>query len=237
MNIVSSTARQYVSSHALAPILGTITHVRTNEPVAALTFDDGPHPYYTPILVDLLAQHNAKATFFMIGEVAQKYKDVVRQVIEHGHAVGNHSWSHPSFLEISHWQRWAEVRHCQRVLGLKGARLFRPPRGHQNFSSRLDLIWLRYRVIGWNVASQDWLEHTPTQIADMLLQRIQPGSIVLLHDAIYKSRQRTPQYDRQPMIEAVNMVLTRLSSQYRFVTIPELLTYGRPVYKYWTRHA
>ena len=235
MNIKARTILRYIRNKSLSPIFETITHVRSFEPVAALTFDDGPHPRFTPMLLDLLAQYEAKATFFMVGEKAATHQDIVQQVLAQGHTIGNHSWSHPSFLEISRQERWAEVRRCEQALVLNGFRLFRPPYGHQNFSSRMSLFFLGYQVIGWNVAVQDWLAQTPREMADKLIQQIRPGSIVLLHDAIYRSRMAEPQHDRQPMLEALKMVLDSLVQQYRFVTIPNLLTYGRPVYKRWHR--
>ncbi|MBK8899807.1 MAG: polysaccharide deacetylase family protein [Anaerolineaceae bacterium] len=212
-----------------------MTHVRTINPVAALTFDDGPHPYYTPLLLNLLAQYGVKATFFMVGERAEKHKDVVQQVRDAGHAIGNHSWSHPSFIEINHRQRWEEVRRCEQVLSLSNSRLFRPPHGHQNFTSRLDLLWLHYEVIGWNVTAQDWLEQTPAEMASRLIEKVRPGCIVLLHDAIYRSRLAKPQFNREPMLEALDMALNQLTKQFQFVTVPALFGYGRPVYTYWRR--
>ncbi len=235
MIIRTQTILRYIRSRSLSPIFDTITRVRTEESVAALTFDDGPHPYFTPMLLDLLAQYGIKATFFMVGEAAVKHKDVVQQVLAQGHAIGNHSWSHPSFIEIGPGERWTEIRRCEQALHLADHRLFRPPYGHQNFRSRMSLYFLRYRVIGWNVAAQDWLLQNPCEMAERLIQQIRPGSIVLLHDAIYRSRLTMPQYDRQPMLEALKMVLDSLAQQYRFVTIPSLLTYGRPVYTRWQR--
>ena len=80
---------------------GTITGVTTRDPVAALTFDDGPHPEYTPLLLNILERYQARATFFMIGDAAQRHPDLVRQVAQGGHAIGNHSWDHPFFPSLS----------------------------------------------------------------------------------------------------------------------------------------
>lgn len=235
MNSKARATLRYIRSKSLSPIFETITHVRTVEPVAALTFDDGPHPHFTPKLLDLLAQYGVKATFFMVGEKAAKHKDIVQEVLAQGHIIGNHSWSHPSFIEISRGEQRAEVRRCEHALHLTGRRLFRPPYGHQNLRSRMVLFFLHYQVIGWNGTAQDWLAQTPGEIAEKLKRQIRPGSIILLHDAIYRSRLLEPQYDRQPMLEGLKMVLDSLTQQYRFVTIPSLLTYGRPVYKPWQR--
>lgn len=235
MNRKARKTLRSIRNRSIPKIFDTITHVRTINPVAALTFDDGPHPVYTPLLLNLLAQYNVKATFFMVGEEAEKHKEVVQQVREADHAIGNHSWSHPSFVEINRRQRWDEVKRTELALNLNGARLFRPPHGHQNFRSRLDLFWLRYEVIGWNVTAQDWLEQTPTQMASQLIEKVRPGCIVLLHDAIYRSRLAKPQFNREPMLEALDMALHQLTKQFNFVTVPGLFQYGRPAYTYWKR--
>jgi peptidoglycan/xylan/chitin deacetylase (PgdA/CDA1 family) len=76
--------------------VSTITHVSTNEPLAALTFDDGPDPLYTPRVLEILQKHRAQATFFMVGQTALRHPDLVQLVARGGHAIGNHSWDHPS---------------------------------------------------------------------------------------------------------------------------------------------
>ena len=88
-------------------LLGTITHVATTEHVAALTFDDGPDPASTPLVLDVLAKHNAHGTFFMLGAAASRYPDLVREVAARGHAIGNHTWDHPSLPSLTHRERFA----------------------------------------------------------------------------------------------------------------------------------
>jgi peptidoglycan/xylan/chitin deacetylase (PgdA/CDA1 family) len=108
------------------PILETITHVPTQEPVAALTFDDGPRPECTPRLLDLLKRDRVHATSLMLGEAAKKYPDVVRQVAG-GHAIGNRSWDHWSFPLIRWRERPAQLRACASAIApYGGQRLFRP---------------------------------------------------------------------------------------------------------------
>ena len=81
---------------AVGKKFGTITHVDTREGVIALTFDDGPHPAFTPKLLDILKGHGSKATFFMVGRVAQDHPELVRRVADDGHVIANHSWDHKS---------------------------------------------------------------------------------------------------------------------------------------------
>ena len=219
-------------------IMGTITHVETREPVAALTFDDGPHPEFTPLLLDVLKRYGAHATFFMLGEAAEKYPDVVRQVGEAGHAIGNHSWDHPSFPLLRGRDRRAQILACASAIAPFGSqRLFRPPYGHQSLASRYDAWRLGYRVVTWNVVAEDWCDRDAEWMAARLVSRIKPGSIVILHDAIYRSIQVVPQHDRQRMLTAVDLALKELGDRFRFVTVPELLRYGRPRRRSWYRKA
>jgi peptidoglycan-N-acetylglucosamine deacetylase len=240
-NRVLGLSRQILcrfSKIVTSKVMGTITHVATQEPVAALTFDDGPHPEFTPYLLDLLKRHRMHATFFMLGEAAEKYPDVVRQVAEGGHVIGNHSWDHPSFPLISWRERRSQIRDCASAIAPYGGQLlFRPPYGHQSLASRFDAWWLGYRVVTWNVVVEDWFDRDAEWMAQRLVERIRPGCVILLHDAIYRSIQVVPQYDRQRMLTALDMTLEQLRGRFRFVTIPELLRHGRPRQQYWSQLA
>lgn len=212
--------------------LGTITCVHTDNPLAALTFDDGPHPEYTPRLLNILDGHGARATFFMIGRQAQMYPELIRRVAKAGHAIANHTQDHPLFLAIGGRERRRQIRACTQALAPYDLRLFRPPRGHQSLWSRLDILLLGHRAITWSVHAEDWLNHGPGWMADRLERRIKPGSIVLLHDAIWDPMEDGAS-DRDAVLEAVDMVLERLNHKFRFVTVPELLRHGRPVRQDW----
>jgi peptidoglycan/xylan/chitin deacetylase (PgdA/CDA1 family) len=167
-------------------LLGTITGVRTDEPAVALTFDDGPHPDSTGLLLDILDRHDARATFFMVGEAAARYPDLVKRAAAAGHAVGNHSWDHPSFRLITARERRRQMRACQAALSPSLSPMFRPPYGHQSIASRLDAVWMGYRVVTWTVQAIDWLDHDPDRLLAPLLPRIAPGHIILFHDAIFR---------------------------------------------------
>ncbi len=208
-------------------IPGTIVAVRTGEPVVALTFDDGPHPEYTPRLLEVLRRHEAAATFFMIGEPARRHSELVELVAKAGHAIGNHTWDHPFLPSTPSHERRRQIRACAQALKPFGQRLFRPPYGAQSLASCLDAFRFGYKVILWNVEAKDWLPQDPEQMADRLVRGIRPGSIVLLHDAIYKSQQPVPQYNREPMLAGLNLFLERMGRSFRFVTVPELLHHGR----------
>src|SRR5262247_3415195 len=153
---------------ATQTVLGTTTHVNTLDPVVALTFDDGPDPVYTPRLLDILEIHGAHATFFMTGEAAQRHPELVKRVAQGGHAIGNHSWNHPSFPLISGRERREQIRACAKATAPYGKRLFRPPYGEQNIASRFAPLLLGYQVIMFDVSTDDWCGADAVSIADQL---------------------------------------------------------------------
>ncbi|MGQ0603213.1 MAG: polysaccharide deacetylase family protein, partial [Anaerolineales bacterium] len=174
------------------------------------------------------------ATFFMVGEPAERFPEIVRRAGEAGHALGVHGWDHPAFPLLTSAQRRQQIQRCAKVLAPYGQCLFRPPYGYQTFASRLDAWRLGYRVVGWSAAGHDWLDHTADQIMALTSPQLQPGVIVVLHDVLYHTLE--PRYaDRRPMLAAVEALLTQLGSQYQFVTVPELRRHGRAQQSNWYR--
>jgi peptidoglycan-N-acetylglucosamine deacetylase len=219
----------------LRATMGTITNVMTSEPLAALTFDDGPHPVITPRLLNILHRADARATFFMVGDAARRHGSLLHRVAEAGHAIGNHSWNHPSFPELARRERIRQVRDCQRVLAPYGRRLFRPPYGHQDLASRLDIAWLRYNVVAWNIDAGDWESLDVGEVTDRVLHEIRPGSVVLFHDGEFGVRQTEHRYG-ELTLESVAALLARLRGRLHFVTLPELLRSGTARRELWFRY-
>lgn len=215
-------------------LFGTITNVFTTKPVVALTFDDGPDPEWTPRLLEIMQRHNARGTFFMIGAQAAQHPNVVARVASGGHAIGNHTWDHPSFPLVSSRERFDQLRRCSRVLGSSVGRMFRPPYGHQNARSRLDLAIAGFSVVTWNIIQPDWLDHDAETIAAAIAKDVYPGSIVVLHDRL--SDALKPEYfNRQPTLDAVELLLKQMSGRFRFVTVPELLRCGPARRVFWSQ--
>jgi peptidoglycan/xylan/chitin deacetylase (PgdA/CDA1 family) len=212
--------------------LGTITHVHTTAPVAALTFDDGPNPISTPRVLEVLERHGAKATFFVLGRHAALHPDLIRRIAEAGHVVANHSFDHPRLPAIGHRDRIAQLKACEAATAPFGQKLFRPPRGLQSVRSRLDALMLGYKVITWNVVAYDWDEHDPDWTLALLESSVKPGSIVLLHDVLFEA-DCAAAIDRRPMLTALDAFLTRNRSGLTFVTVPELLSRGKPHLASW----
>jgi peptidoglycan-N-acetylglucosamine deacetylase len=210
----------------VAGVAGTVTHVLTEDHAVALTFDDGPHPEYTPRLLEILERHGARGTFFCLGKFAREHPEVVQRAAQAGHAIGNHTYDHPALPLISGRERKAQLAACERALAPYGMRLFRPPFGYLSWALRFDLWRFGYEVVGWSVSAKDWLDHDAAFLADQLRRRIRPGSIILLHDRILTAPD--PGYfNREPVLEALDGVLSELSGKYKFVTVPELMRRGR----------
>jgi peptidoglycan/xylan/chitin deacetylase (PgdA/CDA1 family) len=216
-------------------LMGTVTEFASQDAVA-LTFDDGPHPKFTPRVLEILKVHKARATFFMIGELADRYPELVRQVAEAGHAVANHSWDHPSFPLISWRERRAQIRACERAIAPYGVRLFRPPYGHQDLASRLVAFFCGYQVVTWSVVAHDWIDHDATSIAERVMTLVRSGSVILLHDGLYDfSDERYT--DRHATCEAVDKILSNLKSRFEFLTIPDMLRRGLAQRVTWYRES
>ena len=218
--------------------LGTLVGVRTAEPAAALTFDDGPDPETTPALLDLLARHGAKATFFLIGRRVARHPGLVARIAAEGHAIGNHSWDHPALPGLSHAQVMDQLRRTTAAItAAAGAppRLMRPPYGDQSPGSRLAARRLGLQVVAWSVVGADWSDDDGATVAARVLDGLHPGAIVLLHDTLASwSAERFR--DREPTLAAVEAVLAA-RPDWRFVTVPELLAQGRPRRRWWVQRS
>jgi peptidoglycan/xylan/chitin deacetylase (PgdA/CDA1 family) len=196
----------------------------------ALTFDDGPDPTYTPRLLDILDRHGAKATFFMVGSRAAEHQDLLRRVVEAGHDVGNHTWDHPSMPAISGRERRRQIRACAHALSPHESKFFRPPKGHQDLATRIDVLRIGYHTITWGRLADDWLYHDVDWYRTELPKLVAPGRIALLHDALWGAIDERA-YDRSPMLDALDETLERAS--FHFVTLTDLLKMGRPIKQNW----
>ena len=223
---------QPMASMACA-LAGAICSVTTPAPMVALTFDDGPNREVTPKVLRILRRHDARATFFMVGENAQRDLPLVRRVAEEGHAIGNHTWSHLSLPLLTPAERLAQLSNCQNVLSPHGAPLFRPPYGQQSWQCRMQSLRLGYEVVAFSLHVEDWLERDIKWMAARLIERTRPGSIIILHDNIYRNILPQGQLDRRPMLAALDRALAELRRRYSFVTVPELLLQGIPVRANW----
>ncbi|MBX2891523.1 MAG: polysaccharide deacetylase family protein [Saprospiraceae bacterium] len=157
----------------------------TQERVLYLTFDDGPIPEVTPWVLDTLRPYQAKATFFCVGDNVVKHPAIFQQILEEGHAVGNHTYHHLNGWHTDAVPYLNNVRRCARVVK---SRLFRPPYGRLTPRQRMSLV-RHFRIIMWDVLSGDYDVHiSPQQCLQNVLDHAQPGSIVLMHDSLKAQR-------------------------------------------------
>ncbi len=204
------------------PFGKNIVRINTDQRIVALTFDDGPSPPYTERLLDVLAKHDVKATFFLIGNRIEKHPETARRVIAEGHQVGNHSYSHPllGFLPPTSVKR--EIKRTDELLrqvGVKGAIVFRAP----VLTRFLPVAWVLAKGdrahISCDVWSWDWTTQNPDRITKTVLRKVKPGSIVVLHDG----KAENAHADRSGTIEATDRIITALKRDgYQFVRMSDV---------------
>lgn len=189
--------------------------------IIALTFDDGPHPTYTPQILDLLQENNAKATFFVLGMYAQKYPDIIKRQAKEGHEIGNHTFSHIDVNKVSKEKVVDEFLTTQEIItsltGIK-PKVFRPPYGLYNTKVMDIAIESKCSIILWSTFqdSKDWSNPGVDQIVNTTFSELENGDIILFHDYVYKEESHT--------VEALKTILPELKKKgYQFVTISELL--------------
>ena len=186
----------------------------------ALTFDDGPHPKYTPEILDILKENDAKATFFVIGKNAKNYPELILREKEEGHEIGNHTYSHPDMKGISVDKAVEEIMLTQETISeITGVRpvLFRAPGGV--FSNELVLmlenIECKPVLWSWKQDTKDWSLPSVKTVVNTVLNNINDGDIILFHDYNMKG---------SPTPEALKIILPKLKEMgYNFVTVSELI--------------
>jgi peptidoglycan-N-acetylglucosamine deacetylase len=199
-----------------------VDRVDTQEKVIALTYDDGPHPTATSQLLDVLNRHQVKATFFVLGKQAEMYPDTIRHMVDRGHEVGNHSYSHPRMVWKTPAFLQAEIERTDRLLrslGITGNILFRAPFGLKFAILPYVLKKLNKTNILWNVDPQDYAVLDPDEIVDRLINSVTPGSIILMHDAVDDLKT-----ERSATVKATDLFVQKMLDRgYQFKTVSELL--------------
>lgn len=193
----------------------------------ALTFDDGPDPQYTPTVLDVLKEKNAKATFFVVGSQAQSYPDIVKRIYDEGNDIGSHTYTHPNISQISSLQLDLELSITQRLISSitdHGTHLFRSPYSEdENPSSKAELDIMNridelgYIFVGTGIDSSDWKERNVDSIVDSVVSQAveNQSNTVLLHDA---------GGDRSKTLLALPKIIDKLRENgYELVTVSELL--------------
>lgn len=191
-------------------------------PYIAITFDDGPHAQLTPKLLDMLKERNIKATFFVVGQCAAEYPDIMKRMAAEGHEVANHSWSHPALTKLGADGVRKQIENTNNAImqaaGVKPV-LIRPPYGatsailNKRFAEDYGL-----KVILWSVDPLDWKNRSAPVVRDRIVKGAHPGAIILAHDIHASTVAAMP--------DTFDILL---SKGYKFVTVSELLAMDRPV--------
>ncbi|WP_430493776.1 polysaccharide deacetylase family protein [Rossellomorea marisflavi] len=187
----------------------------------AITFDDGPHPVYTPQILQILKSYDAKATFFLTGERIERFPDLVKREVKEGHEIGNHSFSHPNFGSLSLRDIEKEISTTEELLlqfqpGIR-PKLFRPPGGDLSMPvlglmKEMDLMPILW---SWHQDPKDWSGRSSEAISAHVLENIHNGDIILLHDS---------GGNRKETVKALETILSALTEKgYQFVTVQELM--------------
>ena len=199
----------------------TFSLVHVDGPYIAMTFDDGPSEKLTPRLLNLLAAHHIKATFFVIGQNVVEHPEIVQRAAREGHQIGNHSWSHPNLGKMSDEGVRRELQKTEDAIkSATGARptLLRPPYGSISVRQKK---WIHdefgYQIILWDVDPLDWKRPGPAVVSNRIIKGTRAGSIVLSHDI------------HPGTIEAMPSTLDQLEAKgFKFVTVSELIAKAVP---------
>ena len=189
----------------------------------ALTFDDGPYPPFTQNLLTVLEEKQVKATFFVVGNNASKYPEVVRQIVGQGHEVALHAGEHKDFLKLNSSELAGNIASGKKVLeDLTGrpVKYMRPPHGFRDWAVIEEASDFGLKVVNWSVIPRDWTNPGAQVIADRVCKDVFPGAIVLLHDGDAPSQTAS----REQTVEATALIIDELRKQgYNFVTVSQLL--------------
>jgi peptidoglycan/xylan/chitin deacetylase (PgdA/CDA1 family) len=206
-----------------APVIRSIPDRET----VALTFDDGPHPEFTPRILDILAQHEVRATFFVIGRNAEKHPEIVKRMAVEGHTVGNHTLDHDRFgvnQKRDYWRR--QIQETQRIVAQITGQLpvlFRSPMGFKTGHIAAAAKEARLPFVGWSVRSLDTRPLSAEKLAARVLARTTGNDIVLLHDGLEATR-AAKGASQQNTVDALPAILEGLvEKRQRAVSLLEAL--------------
>ena len=190
---------------------------RTEEKTVYLTFDDGPIPEVTPWVLKTLREKGVKATFFMVGDNVRRYPEVYRQVVDEGHAIGNHTFHHIQGLFTSTPKYLRDVKAADELIS---SPLFRPPHGHMREMQYLFLT-RSFRCVMWDVVTRDYnASLSPDYVLGVVKRLTRDGSIIVFHDSLKAWKN---------MCYAMPLAIDWLKSEgYTFKTIPEGLGITSP---------
>lgn len=198
-----------------------IWEVNINEKLVALTFDDGPHPVFTPQILEILAKYDAKATFFVAGNKVIRFPDILKQEVKEGHEIANHTYHH-IYNNITSAKLSSEIKETDKIIhritGFTPS-LYRPVGGHYNDLIINTAIKNGKEVVLWNQDTRDWSDPPVSQMRNYITKGVKPGSIILFHDWHGSEYSQTCQ-----TVKALDNILDFLyKNGYKCVTVSEML--------------
>jgi len=222
--VAVSCAAGYQSMAPTAQWYGrTFTGLKPGTKQIALTYDDGPNDPHTLRLLEVLAKHNVKATFFLLGRFTKQRPDIARELTRAGHVVGNHTFSHPNLIFASALQTKLQLLDCQQALSNavgEHSPLFRPPFGGRRPTTLRTVRALGLEPVMWNVTGGDWKGKPAEYVERRVRQRIRGGDVILLHDGGHAAFGA----DRSQTVIATDRLIAWYKSEgYEFVTVPEMM--------------
>jgi len=201
----------------------TFTGLPRSSRQIALTYDDGPNDPHTLRLLEVLARQDVQATFFLIGRHVQQHQEIAREIVQAGHAVGNHTFTHPLLTFKSESEIRQQLSECraalQDAIG-EHSNLFRPPFGGRRPAVLRVARELGMQSVMWNVTGYDWNAPPADVIERKVAKQIRGGDVILLHDGGHKEMGA----DRSQTVMATDRLIVRYKSEgYEFVTIPRMI--------------
>ena len=207
--------------HRNSPLFGpALGKIEGDRKVVALTFDDGPNPDATPLILDTLREKKVRATFFILGSHAERWPELVRRISHEGHQIGNHGYFHRKLQFKSPFYVSRDIRLGIRAIKRAGApapRYFRAPHGFRSPWTTPIASSYGERTVGWSLGVWDSDRPGVDEIVKRTLEGVEPGSIILLHDGDGYN----PDGDRTQTAAALPQIIDRLKEQdYEFATLP-----------------
>ena len=202
----------------------TFTGLARGSRQIALTYDDGPNDPHTLQLLEVLARHGVRATFFLIGQYVRQRPDIVREIVRAGHVVGNHTFTHPLLILKSEAEIRRELSQCRSALQDavgEHSNLFRPPFGGRRPAALRIARELGLEPVMWNVTGYDWNAPRAEIIESKVTKQIRGGDVILLHDGGHRQMGA----DRSQTVIATDHLLARHKSEgFEFLTIPQMMS-------------
>jgi len=204
---------------------GTTFRFKTNYKKVVLTFDDGPSPIWTPLILDELKKAGVKATFFMIGHHVKMYPDIARRVADEGHTIANHGYAHSVILYYTKAEIEEEIKYTEYVIREttgQTTRFFRPPKAWSSQKMKQYIKSLGYDIVLWSLNSKDWVSFNHKMMVGYLTRYVQPGDILLFHDSGNVFSQEGG--NRRQTVKSIGLLVKTLREKdFEIVSLEELM--------------